>query len=229
MYAEHAIGVPDMGHLSRVPSDGSRYFAMNETEAKRWCYLFQREQAGTITAPEMAELQQLNDVRHKESFETCPVCSGAFSFFEVRDQFEDLHCPRCEIGLLRSSGDILPHLPHEVDPSVPAEHWLGEFSGWYYPVGCKSCHCWILDRGYYPKHYSCCPGVIQLALKMATEPCHATAAAGFLYEHQATFVNSLRGEFFACYDLELLRKFVDNHACSELACTIQSIIDDRAR
>lgn len=57
-------------------------------------------------------------------------------------------------------------------------------------------------------------------------PC--SAAAGFLYEHQATFVNSLRGDFFARYDLELLRNFVDNHACSELASTIQSIIDDRA-
>jgi hypothetical protein len=186
------------------PGDCRRYVAMNNSEA-----------------------------RDMKSFETCPVCGGAFSFSEIRSQFANrnakhLHCPLCETGLLFSCGDILGHQRHEVDPSVPAEQWLGAYAAWYFPVGCEDCNCLILGRGYYPKNYSCCPGVIQLALEMAADPCHTTAVVTFLYKHRATFVNSLRGEFFASYDLERLRRFRDDHACAELASTIQSILDDRA-
>jgi hypothetical protein len=174
-----------------------------------------------------AEEQELNDhmlAARLRTFESCPICHGSFSQQDACAI--PFHCPNCGIELRRACGDMLPHQENEVDSSTPYQPWLGEFAGWYYPAGCKSCNCMVLGNGFYPAQYSCCPGLLVLATKLfcqGTASQHA-AASTFLLHHSASLINCLRGDYFKLFDQALLRCVADTFDERTIANTISEIL-----
>jgi hypothetical protein len=206
---------------------------MNEADSARWLQLHRKLEAGTITEAETIELQQHTDAWAKQQFVVCPVCGGSFSEFYSRVQSESrggasIVCSQCGVELFSGCGDRIPHAEHEIDPSIDGEQWLGEFCTWYYPAGCKPCWCGILDRFYYPGEYSCCPGLLALAVEMVSHADHATAAIRFIESHSNTFANSLHSKFRHLYDSEGLRELGQRSVSPDVGRGIERVLADRA-
>ena len=205
---------------------GSSVTAMSDSNtAHRFRHLFYKQQAGTITATEAAALRQHCDLLAQQTFDTCPVCQGAFSQYAARAR--PFRCPQCAIELATCSGDMLPHQPHEVDDSIAKEPLLGEFAVWYYPVGCSPCACGVRDAGYFPAAYSCCPSLLVLAAEMCAGG--NPRAYQFLCDHRATLVNALRGDFYTSFNIDHLTLFCDDARWPADHSAIAAILQERAR
>lgn len=178
----------------------------------------------SLTPAEAKEFNEHLDDFAKRTFDSCPVCHGSFSQYESRAK--PFHCPNCGVELFSTSGDILPHREHEVDPSTPDEHWLGVFAIWYYPASCKPCDCMVLGDGYYPARYACCPGLLELATKMLTSevPNKRTAAATFLVDHKETLVNCMRGDYAKLFKREQLGQIAESIDDSRIASAVSELL-----
>lgn len=168
--------------------------------------LFEKENCGTLTAAENQELRELSDALASNHFYTCRLCGGAFTTVDHRRTGG--RCPNCDIQIHVFSSDITGHFDDEIDDSLDPQQLMGEFCVWYLAAGTVPCFkCGTV----YPKNYTCCPRLLQVAIDATNSGRETTrdAAIRFIDAHSEVLLNSLRGRFRSLYskeDLENLRK-----------------------
>ena len=193
-------------------------------QLERWMQLHKKEQAGTLTDSEATELRQHREHRWRNTFDVCSICSGSFT--QLQSLSKPFACPNCGTELGCFAVDRLSHQQNEVDQAVESEQWLGEYFMWYYPASCTPCSCGLLDKGYYPSSYSCCPSLLVLALQMY---CQQNAVAyDFLCKHSQTLVNALRGDFATLFNFQYLIAFAIDSRHPQCSGDLTAIIDRRA-
>jgi len=163
----------------------------------RAAQLLSKWEAGAITAAEERELETLYPVCHQ-----CPICGGSFRSTEY--DTNGGRCSQCDTELQVFSSDQVGHDFHEIIPSIAPTEALGAFCVVYVPT----CVNWCAKCGTrYPKTYTCCPGLIEAAVRLHQKHRaeHGDAAITFFDTHAATLCNMLRGTFN--FDLRTLRYF----------------------
>ena len=158
--------------------------------ARKW-------EAGTITAAEERELEWFNPVCYG-----CPVCGG--SFRSTEHETNGGRCSQCDTELHQFSSDRPGHEFHEIVPSIPSQDVFGTICVVYMPTCVNWC---ALCGTKYPKAYTCCPGLIETAVRLHQElrAKHGAAAIAFIDTHATTLCNMLRGSF--TFDPRTLRYF----------------------
>ncbi len=142
---------------------------------------------GTATLDERREYEALYPV-----CSICSVCGGSFQSAEYTSNGG--RCSQCGTELFRHSSDRVGHEFHDIVPSIPSDEALGVFCVAYLPAGVNWCEkCGLA----FPRSYTCCPGVLNVAIRLHREQRkdHGQAALSYINEHSETLCNMLRGSF----------------------------------
>lgn len=164
--------------------------------------LYRKWRANTLTPEKQLEFEKHIDEYSQKQYDICPICGGAFQKSIARKQ--PFECPNCGTTLRSYAFDVVPHQLHEIDPATPESHWLGEFVVGYVPEGCHACFCGET----FPESYSCCPGLLVLAVELLENGSDSQkkAALSYVQTHYKTFLNCLRGQFNDRFSKISLRK-----------------------
>jgi hypothetical protein len=142
---------------------------------------------GTISEAEALELETLAPLYHQ-----CPICNGAF----LSSDFDSSggRCSQCETPLVFRCIEIRGHQLNEIVESVPVEDVIGRLCLSFTAPGMNYCErCGTT----YPKLYSCCPGLIDAAVRfhLCNEAKYGSQIIAFINSHSETMCNMLRGKF----------------------------------
>jgi hypothetical protein len=191
--------------------------------SSRFRQLIDKDIDGTITDVERDELEATVRERTRQMYDQCPACGGAFALdLVVRDKVQ---CPQCDTLLEHYSSDVPGHDIAEIDRSLEPASRLGIFSVGYAVPGTVPClYCGI----YYPKNYTCCPGLFRAALQLHREGTESQRQLALLFidSHAATLLNSLRGRFVESLDQRTRENLA--RLATELKCgdALQRALDE---